>query len=190
MRMQDIKSRLERVGIPKRYWELELSDFEGLPKEWRQGYFFTGNSGTGKTALACVLAKEVIKGVSDYDWVYGKSKEFGFITVPDFLLEIETGFKGRYYDEMPAGIIEKYASIEYLILDDLGAERSSEWVLEHLYILLNRREQNCRDNIIITSNLSLDELSGKIGDRITSRISGMTKTIRFTGKDRRLNGNR
>jgi len=41
---------------------------------------------------------------------------------------------------------------------------------------------------LITSNLTLDEIAEKVGDRIASRIAGMCKVVEVRGKDRRIGG--
>ena len=59
-----------------------------------------------------------------------------------------------------------------LILDDLGAEKVTEYVRQSLYTLINKRYL---DNLptFFTSNLSLDEIAARLDDRISSRIFEM-----------------
>ncbi len=73
-----------------------------------------------------------------------------------------------------------------LILDDIGAERSSEWTRERLYLILNKRYEYMLP-VIFTSNCDLDLLAEQVGDRITSRIKGMTILLKVDGEDKRLN---
>jgi len=79
------------------------------------------------------------------------------------------------------------AKVVLLVLDDLGAEKVSDFVLQTLYDLLDRRYGECLETII-TSNLSLDQLTvhyGSHGDRLASRIAGMGPALVLKGKDRR-----
>ena len=78
-----------------------------------------------------------------------------------------------------------YMRSPLLILDDLGVEKTTEWALQALYVVVNRRYLDGRQTII-TSNLTLDEVREKLGDRIASRIVGMCHPVRLTGRDRRL----
>ena len=82
-------------------------------------------------------------------------------------------------------IINNLSEANILILDDLGAEKSSEFALQSLYVIIDQRYSEIRPTII-TSNLSLGEIAEKVGDRIASRIAGMCKVIELKGKDRRL----
>ena len=71
-----------------------------------------------------------------------------------------------------------------LIVDDIGAEKPSEWVRERLLSFINTRVSN-ELTTIYTSNLSLERLREKMGDRIVSRIIGSTKEIELVGRDQR-----
>lgn len=82
-------------------------------------------------------------------------------------------------------LVEKYGECELLILDDLGTRTPSESFLDFIYLIINRRVGKPNLGTIISSNLSYQEMSQKLGDAITSRIcSGMI--VRFSGKDKRM----
>jgi DNA replication protein DnaC len=59
--------------------------------------------------------------------------------------------------------------VDLLHLDDLGAERRTDWVLEQLYSIVNERWQNQR-SITVTTNMSLDNLREQVGRRTVSRL--------------------
>ncbi len=83
--------------------------------------------------------------------------------------------------------IEKLYDVEFLVIDDIGKEKVSEWVAEQLYSLINHRYENMKTTIF-TSNLNLNELSEKAGyESIVSRIAEMCEVYELTGQDRRLN---
>jgi DNA replication protein DnaC len=71
-----------------------------------------------------------------------------------------------------------------LILDDLGAARTSEWVEEITYRLINRR-YNLMLPTLITTNLAMGDLRAQLGDRVASRLAEMTTRVTFAPVDRR-----
>ena len=54
-------------------------------------------------------------------------------------------------------------------MDDLGAERRSDWVLEQLYAIVDERYESKR-SMVVTTNLGQDELEQQIGPRTVSRL--------------------
>ena len=72
-----------------------------------------------------------------------------------------------------------------LFIDDIGAEKNSEFVDETLYHLINSRNEQMLPTFF-TSNLSIKELAEKNGDRIASRIVEMCKIIELKGDDKRI----
>ncbi|MFD6415752.1 ATP-binding protein [Streptomyces sp. NPDC060194] len=71
-----------------------------------------------------------------------------------------------------------------LILDDLGAAKSSEWVEETTYRLINRR-YNLELPTLVTTNLRISDLRAYVGDRVASRLRQMTTRVEFEPVDRR-----
>ena len=73
----------------------------------------------------------------------------------------------RTYDSEPGGdsylsFFERLTSVDLLHIDDLGAEKRSDWVLEQLYALINERYEAQR-SVLITTNLRHEELEEQIG---------------------------
>ena len=71
------------------------------------------------------------------------------------------------------------------MIDDLGAEKTTDFVRQTLYYIVNEREQN-ELPIIVTSNYTLKDLAAKFDERISSRLAGMCKQVKLTGTDRRV----
>jgi len=71
-----------------------------------------------------------------------------------------------------------------LIIDDLGAAKSSEWVEEVTYRLINRRYNHMLPTLV-TTNLAIADLRAYLGDRVTSRLAQMTERVEFEPVDRR-----
>ena len=89
--------------------------------------------------------------------------------------------------EGEADLFDEALGCDLLVLDDLGAERTSEYVLDRLYVLINGRYQNDTATII-TTNRTMEELRGQLGPRILSRICEMCVPLEFPEGDyRRLN---
>jgi len=84
------------------------------------------------------------------------------------------------------GFFRRLCTVDVLVLDDLGAEKQTEWVLEQLYSIVNERWQNERA-IVVTSNPGVDELREQIGQRTVSRLEEITgDPIPIMGRDLRI----
>ncbi|WP_224274263.1 ATP-binding protein [Streptomyces sp. LS1784] len=81
-------------------------------------------------------------------------------------------------------VLAAYSRVPLLILDDLGAAKSSEFVEEQTYRLINRRYNHMLPTLI-TSNLPIKDLRTCLGDRVTSRLAQMTTRVSFEPVDRR-----
>ena len=123
--------KLKAWGLPEKYWYVEEEDwdkkevFKMINEE--ESYYFYGGAGTGKTMLACIIGKRLIR----------QGKHCLFITAPDFLGKIVAGFNFSSSYSSSEEVLEKYSKANYLILDDLGAERSSEFAIQQLYRLIS-----------------------------------------------------
>lgn len=115
-----------------------------------------GDVGVGKSHLAYSMIKELTK---DSD------KTAAFVNVVDLLAKLKADFKSE------SDYVYRLNSIDYLVLDDLGTEKASEWSAGVIYSVLN-----ARDKTIITTNLEPKFLAQKYGKRLYSRIfKGSTK---------------
>tara|TARA_R100000808_G_C2150281_1_gene158997 strand:+ start:722 stop:1528 length:807 start_codon:yes stop_codon:yes gene_type:complete len=168
----------ERVNVPRRFTGMRLQDSPhtdlalrlvfttGEPYEETQepeSWFLHGAVGVGKTCLAVGYA---------YEMVQAHLTSARFVTLPAMMSEI----RSCYDDGGPSEkeVLRHYKEAELLILDDMGAEHSSgtTWLSDRLYQILGARHDQLRPTIM-TSNLSISELSHIYGDRITSRINEM-----------------
>lgn len=168
--------------IPTRYQHVEYSDvpedirtvFDQI-KKTRQGLFIHGGVGTGKTHIAYALKKE-------YDRTSMNSSYFWNTT--ELLRELKEDFDRPYGEKK--NILERLMTSKTLIiLDDIGAEKISDWVQETFYLLINKKYNDCFP-IVFTSNYSLAELNERIGERIVSRILEMCDRFKVDGVDRRF----
>lgn len=81
-------------------------------------------------------------------------------------------------------VFQHYAKARLLVLDDVGASKSTEWTEEINYRLVNHRYENELPTLF-TSNLTPKELAGMVGDRVASRLIEMTRPVAVHGEDRR-----
>lgn len=184
--------RMRSSHFPRKFWGLTPDKWEGampfIDISDNSGYYFYGGTGSGKTMFACICGMRIF---AERPRVDGRSnglrepKDIScqFVSAPELLLKIQATFNTSQSVE---DILSDYADVDYLILDDLGAEKSTEWAIQMLYLLIDRRERAGNNRIIVTSNLSLDEIAERLSDRIASRIGGMCKIIKFSAKDYRL----
>lgn len=161
-----------------------------------RGLFLHGPYGTGKTHLAVATMYEVIKnhpesfarrpGPWDYDPGYQTGMKFTFVSVVDLLTTIRDSFNGSdIRKKKAADLLHQVRCDEIVILDDIGAEKPSEWVEEQLYGLIDLRYRTERATIF-TTNCSVPKgLEKQVGGRAVSRIIDMTEGMKVDGPDYR-----
>ena len=133
----------------------------------KNGAFLTGSVGSGKTTRAFCMAKTLVKQRKGY---------VTRVTVPELMANLKDFDRGSAKEK-----VGKLQHADILILDDLGAEKSSDFTYENLFEIINFRAENLKYTII-TSNKALSELD----DRIASRIVGLCELIKMNGEDLRL----
>jgi DNA replication protein DnaC len=138
-----------------------------------RGLWFEGNVGTGKTTLAMLVSRAALDA----------GRSVAIYSLPRLLAEIratfEDGSEGSYVD-----FLDRLAVVDLLHVDDVGAERSSEWVLEQLYSIVNARYEDER-SMVITTNLEQERLEEQIGKRTVSRLKEMCDPVPLYGEDAR-----
>jgi DNA replication protein DnaC len=124
-----------------------------------QGLWFMGDVGTGKTTLAMLVSKAALD--------HGYS--VAIYSVPQLLAEIRDTYDADPGERSYMDFFRRLVAVDLLHLEDLGAEKRSDWVLEQLYSLVNVRYEEER-SILVTTNLGLEELERQIGPRTVSRL--------------------
>ncbi len=124
-----------------------------------RGLWLMGDTGTGKTTMAMLVSKAALE----------ESHSVAIYSLPKLLARIR-----RTYDSEPGGdsylaFFERLTSVDLLHIDDLGAEKRSDWVLEQLYALVNERYETQR-SMLVTTNLDQQQLEEQIGPRTVSRL--------------------
>jgi DNA replication protein DnaC len=140
----------------------------------RRSLFLYGPFGTGKTGLAYALLRAYIELTGNTPL---------FTTVPDLLDRIRASY-GDHPSVDEAEVLRLVKTVPFCVLDDIGAERVTDWVQERLFVIINARHDGNLPTIF-TSNLALSALADHLGDRTTWRIVEMCQVVRLTGPNLR-----
>lgn len=140
------------------FCQLYASEF---PNRLQRGasLILCGNTGTGKTHLACGIAQHVIR-------VHGKSATY-FTVGRAFRMVKDTFRKESRKSEEE--ILASFREPDLLILDEIGVQYGSEAEKKILFEIVNERYEAIKPTIII-SNLAMDSLSEFAGDRVIDRM--------------------
>jgi DNA replication protein DnaC len=129
-----------------------------------------GSFGCGKTHLAASIANEAASlGIPTL-----------FLTVPDLLDSLRASF-----DSEDVSFEDRFDQIRraaLLVLDDFGTQSTTEWAREKLFQILNYRYIN-RLPTVLTTNLALDELDGRIRSRLND--SALVRQVMIHAPDYR-----
>jgi DNA replication protein DnaC len=191
---------LEHAGIPARYRHCTLDNFElwntkdpTLAKAKRQvqefvdlypagdkGLLLMGSVGTGKTHLAVAALQQIMQETRPA--VHGRFADF-----TSLVLEIQMTFDGSGSSR---AILEPLVEAELLVLDELGAGKTTAWVMDLLYYLVNTRYLEGRTTIFTTNFSDFpknheESLSDRVSQRIRSRLYEMCRPVELRGQDYR-----
>ncbi len=177
--------RVEQARVPRRFAGKTLQNFKGTDRTRKdlveaaqlfvqgfnfergdfQGLLMEGPVGCGKSHLAVAILREVV----------GKGYSGLYYNSPDLLRDIRATFNdqgGATEDDL----IDEVTEVDLLVLDDLGAEKISDFVLDRFYLIINKRYEGCKP-LIVTTNLTQHELSNRLGDRVVSRLAEMCQVF-------------
>lgn len=138
------------------------------------GLLMTGPCGTGKTHIAWAIVNKIINDAEAqhqhirYPRVISCAELFQLVRRNDFKIPsfLESGW--------------------IVCIDDLGAENITDWSRE-VFLMILDRIQKSNTRLIITTNLNMNEIRTKLGDRISSRILELCVPIKTAGDDYRVN---
>lgn len=140
--------------------------------------FLWGPVGTGKTYALHGMARYLMEERG------APAHVFNFA---DTLRETRADFDRPYAEKCRADEwLRTFKGVA--MIDDIGAEKPSEWVLEVLYAIVNYRYER-KLPTVFTSNIGMADIGVVYGDRIASRIvemcGGSDGIVKLTGQDRR-----
>jgi DNA replication protein DnaC len=128
--------------------------------------------GTGKTTLAMLVSQAALTA----------GRSVAIYSLPRLLNEIRDVHRT---DRSHVNLLDRLTAVDLLHIDDVGAERSTDWVLEELYSIVNARYEDERSMVITTNISNTDELTEQISARTVSRLAEMCDPIPLEGRDRR-----
>lgn len=187
IRLTKAKDEQDRwaLAIPARFRSYRFSTHPhrkkvGLVQEWIEkgvetgmNLFLGGPVGTGKTGMAIGAL-----------WVaHENGKSIHYTTVPDMLESLRPGSPDQDRND---ATLRDLQTVGLLLLDDLGAEKPTEWTSQQLYSVINGRYHNGIATIV-TSNMSPDVLKEptRVGERTISRLMERASLVWLDGQDLR-----
>jgi DNA replication protein DnaC len=138
-----------------------------------RGLWFMGPVGTGKTTLAMLVAKAALKA----------GRSVAIYSLPRLLNEIRDTHRA---ERSHVDLLDRLTAVDLLHIDDVGAERTTDWVLEELYSIVNARYEDERSIVITTNILDREALCEQITERTVSRLTEMCDELPLIGYDRRM----
>jgi DNA replication protein DnaC len=132
-----------------------------------------GPVGTGKTTLAMLVSKAALEA----------GRSVAIYSLPRLLNEIRDTHR---LERSHIDLLDRLTAVDLLHVDDVGAERKNEWVLEELYSIVNARYEEQRSIVITTNILDREALCEQISERTVSRLTEMCDELPVLGEDRRL----
>ncbi len=136
-------------------------------KEWNgESLLLWGEPGNGKTHLAAAIVNELSK----------KGYIVVFQSVPELLQRIRSTFNSEN-KENETQIMRALLECNLLILDDIGAEKTTEWVEEKLFNIIDGRYRKELPTLY-TSNLEPKELKNQVGKRSYDRMVETSLTVK------------
>lgn len=146
-------------------------DFESV----EQNLLFYGDTGLGKTFLSSCIAKDLID--RGYTVIYTRAVHL-FSMYEDYKFRRVSG------DDIRTEL-DRVFEADLLIIDDLGTETDTKNMRSYFYDILESRLMD-RKKMVISTNLTMKELSFRYSTRFTSRIYESFLPYRFFGKDIRV----
>lgn len=150
------------------------------------GLYLTGTVGAGKTHLAfAALAEWCV--VTDTTPRRAYSSQWEQVRYPPTVHMVRMT---TLLDQLRPGaddareVITDCQRTRLLFIDDVGAEKPSEWTQEKIYEVVDERYAQCKP-LIVTSNLPPKALAEHVGERTASRLAEMCTVVALTGADRR-----
>lgn len=180
VRERAMHSRLEMAGIPARYrdcsiWNWEhgqdkrrsvwgtVRDYAGqfeLALETGRSLVFTGPPGTGKTHLAVGLLRHVIE----------KGGTGLYVTVAGAIMRLKSTFKDRGHGvETEKQVFEHLCSVDLLAIDEIGRTAGTPYELSQFFAVLSQRHGENRPTVLCT-NMPPSELREFIGPALADRL--------------------
>lgn len=173
--LNNVKDEQEKQNLSKLYSSMQKY-VEKFPAVKNVNLLFTGGVGTGKTCLASAIARGIVE--KGYSAKIMSAYEFNSL-----MLTVHTSPIAERN-----ALMDDVLTADLLVIDDLGTEPMLKRVtIEYLLLVIEERQAKGLATII-TTNLDVERLLARYGERIYSRLSHKQHSmiIQFVGKDMRL----
>lgn len=170
-----IGGEVEKVEALRIVAAFSRGDLGRLDPPMRNLYLW-GPLGVGKTGLAVSILRARLH----------QGQPGVYFTLPDLLDRIRRTFERQAGDADDATdtLLRKLREIDLLVLDDLGVERPTAWVLEKLFQILDGRMRDERETVF-TSNLDMVAMRTHLGERVMERVVYQTWDVEVGGRNLR-----
>jgi DNA replication protein DnaC len=175
------------AGVPERYWEAKLTDWPESYKGFSAcrsfhndvvemlkdglGLILHGPPGHGKTRMAVALLKQSMRHCASACFLEANQIQRSIIN-KDYELGIQSS----------KPIMEVAEEADLLVLDDLGAEHSKDWLKAQVECLLRFRIAR-KLSTIVTTNLGMKDLETIYGQGLSSVLKESLYPAKISGKD-------
>ncbi|WMJ88890.1 ATP-binding protein [Anaerocolumna sp. MB42-C2] len=161
----------EKAEMVKAICRNYINQFNQIKETGKGLYLYSKEKGSGKTRMAVSMANDIINN-------YMVSAKI--TTAIRILDEIKNTWNSNRDAEKPLlsemQLVNDITQVPVLIIDDIGVEKSSPWVDEKFYSILDNRLIS-KKITIFTSNVRIEDL--KLDERIRSRIGKMALPVQF-----------
>jgi DNA replication protein DnaC len=154
--------------------------FDSPQKNNKVGVIFYGPPGCGKTHSAYAVIRFLLE----------KNPEMvGYMTsYPEAMSNLKNEFSNNSYDEL-SSTWDKLTNSSglykgILFLDDLNSTKLTDFELDKLMIILEKR-LNSHMPFLITTNVAQEDFKATFGERIASRLLGYCELVEFEEVDKR-----
>lgn len=188
IRLETAKKAFRESQIPKKFRWKFCEDFDIVTKEannivkfahtindmdpehkWKEGFYLWGPAGSGKTLLACIFLQELMLKYSCAGQFVDLSRQF--------FQRIKRSYDNTDESYGTSGqILDELIQVPFIVIDDFGVQRNTEWESEMLYNLIDSRYAEERTTIV-TSNSNISEYKKLTHGRVYSRILEMCRII-------------
>lgn len=142
-------------------------------------YIYSTTCGNGKTEWSVRLIQAYLNNI----WYCADLTCHAlFISVPKFLLALKRNISET--DDYANHIISNVQDADIVVWDDIATKGGTEFEIENLLSIIDSRI-DCGKTNIFTSNLTPKDLVSRVGDRLASRIIGLSTVVEFKGADKR-----